>query len=162
MGDDYSELDLRVIEKFSLYVDQFTEAVNIQDSPCPDDVSEILEATRDQLKEMPSDDLNTWSFRLIGYAMHLQKELNESTAKRDWCNEVMNHLVAYHYDHDLYVKYEVRRKMCAMAENDNFGTRVEKIHTYMNTRVTLLTDKIGDIRRQADTLNQLAKRKDFR
>ena len=161
MGDYNQELDLAVMDKFAEYVDAYTEACNIETIKFDDDIAEIMTANRETLKEMSANDLNAWAVRLISFAFYVQSELNNATTKRDWCNEVMNHLVAKHYDHEAFMKYEVRRKMCALEVNNTLGTRVEKIHTYMQARVTLLTDKVGDVRKMADTLNQMAKRKDY-
>lgn len=161
MGDDNSELDMRVIEKFAEYVEAFTKTTNIEVKKFDDEVGEIMNIDLGALKEKGADQLNLWAFRLTSFSFYLQSQLNDAISKRDWCNEVMNHLVASSYDRSLYANYEVRRKMCAIAENNTFGTKVEKIHTYMQARVTLLSDKVADVRRMADTLNQMAKRRDY-
>lgn len=158
---DHTELDLTVIEKFSGYLEEYIDKCHVEFGEVPDNIRQILSADPTTLRNSPASELDAWAFSLSCYAFALQKELNETKAKRDWCNHVMDHLVAKHYDPSLYVKYEVRRKMAALEVNDEFGTKVEKMYVHLDARVTILSDKVVDVRRMADTLGRMAKRKDY-
>ena len=79
-------------------------------------------------------------------------------ARCKWCEELINHTVASRANNfDKYTKWEV--KVNSVIREDDFIQKVWRVKRIAEGRITILTDTVRDVRRQADTLLELGRRR---
>ena len=79
----------------------------------------------------------------------------------DWCNDVLNAIVAKAFNnYDKYMKGDLKRQ--AIIQDNSFAVEVEKLREALQARVTLLSDKIDDVRNMSRLLEQMARKKGFK
>jgi hypothetical protein len=160
METDNSELDLSVMADFDSFVTEFTMSASADVPSLDSTVEELLDISYDDLLSMNSKECSARSFKLSGYAMHIQGLFNQTRARLNWCEDSLNYILSKEWsNYDPYMKYEMKRQ--AVIMNNEFAQKVEKLRSRLQARITILDGKLIDIRNMAEKLNELARRKSY-
>jgi len=149
-------LSIDKLEQFIQTLDShMSEVISVEPN---NDVKKILELTSFELKSLTSEECCEKAYALYGYCNFLQKKHNKELAKSKWCQDFINHAVASRANNfDKYTKWEV--KVNHVVREDDFVQKVWRVQRVVDGVVTSYSDTIRDIRKQADTLVELSRRK---
>lgn len=160
METNNSELDLGIMAEFDSFVKEFTLSASVDVPPLDSTVEELLDISYDDLLSMNSKECAARSFKLSGYAMHIQGLFNQTKARLNWCEDSLNYILSKEWaSYDPYMKYEVKRQ--AVIMNNEFAKKVEKLRSRLQARITVLDGKLIDVRNMAEKLNELSRRKSY-
>jgi len=149
-----------------LSIDKLEEFVGRLDSYMSDvahikpnsEVEKILSLTGFELKSLTSEECCEKAYAIYNYCNFLQKKHNKEVAKSKWCEEFINYAVSkVSNQFDKYTKWEV--KVNSVIREDDFVQKVWRVKRVIDGNVTSSSDIIRDIRKQADTLLELSRRK---
>ena len=122
------------------------------------EVEKILSLTAFELKSLTSEECCEKAYAIYNYCNFLQKKHNKEVAKSKWCEEFINYAVSkVSNQFDKYTKWEV--KVNSVIREDDFVQKVWRVKRVIDGNVTSSSDIIRDIRKQADTLLELSRRK---
>ena len=153
-GDKLLSIDK--LDEFMANLDNYMSDV-VQVEPNAE-VEKILNLTGFELKSLTSEECCEKAYVLYSYCGFLQKRHNAEVARLKWCEGFINHTVASRSNNfDKFTKWEV--KVNHVIKEDDFVQKVWRVKRVAEGRVTLLFDTVRDVRRQADTLLELSRRK---
>ena len=148
------------IDKLDIFIQDLENYIkgegvlNVKSNP---EVEKILNLTGVELKSLTPEECCQKAFVVQGYCNFLQKIYNKHLARFKWCEEFINHIVAGRADgFDKFTKWEV--KVNHVIREDDFAQNIWRVKRVAEGKVTLLSDTIRDIRKQADTLIELSRR----
>ena len=122
------------------------------------EVEKILSLTAFELKSLTSEECCEKAYAIYNYCNFIQKKHNKEVAKSKWCEEFINYAVSkVSNQFDKYTKWEV--KVNSVIREDDFVQKVWRVKRVIDGNVTSSSDIIRDIRKQADTLLELSRRK---
>ena len=122
------------------------------------EVEKILSLTGFELKSLTSEECCEKAYAIYNYCNFLQKKHNKEVAKAKWCEEFINYAVPkVSNQFDKYTKWEV--KVNSVIREDDFVQKVWRVKRVIDGNVASSLDIIRDIRKQADTLLELSRRK---
>ena len=149
------------IDKLDIFIQDLENYIkgegvlNVKSNP---EVEKILNLTGVELKSLTPEECCQKAFVVQGYCNFLQKIYNKHLARFKWCEEFINHIVAGRADgFDKFTKWEV--KVNHVIREDDFAQNIWRVKRVAEGKVTLLSDTIRDIRKQADTLIELSRRR---
>ena len=149
------------IDKLDIFIQDLENYIkgegvlNVKSNP---EVEKILNLTGVELKSLTPEECCQKAFVVQGYCNFLQKIYNKHLARFKWCEEFINHIVAGRADgFDKFTKWEV--KLNHFITEDDFAQNIWRVKRVAEGKVTLLSDTIRDIRKQADTLIELSRRR---
>lgn len=127
------------------------------------EIDEIFAFGVEDLGKLPPQKLAEYSFILSRYNVYLAKELNKERSARNWARRSLDYIVLpvlsnYRINGSYMSNDEVR--MIAIKDNDV----AIKFHAYFaekDQNVDLLSDLSYDIRKMADSLNEISKSKRY-
>lgn len=164
MGNDnkYSDDDLMQsdpkLADFEKFAAAYTDATNIDLVAFNPEVVNILNMGIDQLARLTGDDMANHSFLLDAYAFHLQHLVDRDRVRLNYCEEIINYVVAKNYP-DMYADNEIKRSR-VIAESV-FAQTVENVRLKMRARVDLIRFKITSVKNMAKTLQEAARRRGY-
>ena len=152
------ELSIDKLDSFIQNLEDYVKGegvLNVRSNP---EVEQIINLSGFELKSLTPEECCQKAFVLQGYCSFLQKIYNKHLARFKWCEEFINHIVAGKANEfDKFTKWEV--KVNHVIREDDFAQNIWRVKRVAEGKVTLLTDTIRDIRRQADTLLELSRRR---
>ena len=132
-----------------------SDVIHVEPNP---EVEKILSLTAFELKSLTSEECCEKAYAIYNYCNFLQKKHNKEVAKSKWCEEFINYAVSkVSNQFDKYTKWEV--KVNSVIREDDFVQKVWRVKRVIDGNVTSSSDIIRDIRKQADTLLELSRRK---
>tara|TARA_R100001244_G_scaffold120565_3_gene90183 strand:- start:1690 stop:2181 length:492 start_codon:yes stop_codon:yes gene_type:complete len=153
-----NELSIEQLDKFIQDLEDYVSSEGVISAKLNPEIENIINLTGFELKSLTGEECCEKAFCLQGYCNFLQKIYNTHLVRTRWCEEFINHAVAKQANNfDKYTKWEV--KVAAVIRGDDFIQKVWRTKRVAEGRTTLLSDTIRDIRRQADTLLELSRRK---
>lgn len=159
METDDNQL-FEIMKEFDEYVKEFTLSASAQVPPLDSTVEDLLGLGYDDLLSLTSQQCLAHAFKISGYALYIRSQLNENQARLNWCEDYLNRILAKEWDqYDPYMKYDLKRQ--AIISQNEFSTKLEKLRSRLKARVTILEDKLKDIRDMAQTLNELGRKKSY-
>ena len=152
------ELSIDKLDNFIQNLEDYISGEGVVNSVPNPDVEQIINLSGFELKSLTSEECCQKAFVIQGYCSFLQKVYNKHLARLKWCEEFINHAVASKAGNfDKFTKWEV--KIHSVIREDDFVQKVWRVKRIAEGKVTLLSDSIRDIRRQADTLLELSRRR---
>jgi transcription elongation factor Elf1 len=153
-GDNPLSIDR--LEEFVGRLDAYmSDVVYVEPNP---EVERILSLTGFELKSLTSEECCEKAYAIYNYCNFLQKKHNKEVAKAKWCEEFINYAVSkVSNQFDKYTKWEV--KVNSVIREDDFVQKVWRVKRVVDGNVASSLDIIRDIRKQADTLLELSRRK---
>ena len=152
------ELSIEKLESFIKDLEEYTKFEGVAIIEHNPEVESIINLSSFELKSLTSEECCEKAFVVQGYCNFLQKISNKHLARFKWCEELINHTVASRANNfDKYTKWEV--KVTSIIREDDFIQKVWRVKRIAEGRVTILSDTVRDIRRQADTLLELGRRR---
>jgi|TARA_R110000765_G_scaffold355916_1_gene446094 hypothetical protein len=156
-GDKLLSIDK--LDEFMANLDNYmSDVVQVEPST---EVEKILNLTGFELKSLTSEECCEKAYVLYSYCGFLQKRHNAEAARLKWCEGFINHTVAGRSDNfDKFTKWEV--KVNHVIKEDDFVQKVWRVKRVVEGKVTMSSDTIRDLRKQADTLIELGRKKHYR
>ena len=152
------ELSIDKLDSFIQNLEDYVKGegvLNVRSNP---EVEQIINLSGLELKSLTPEECCQKAFVLQGYCSFLQKIYNKHLVRFKWCEEFINHMVAGRANgFDKFTKWEV--KVSHVIRDDDFAQNVWRVKRVAEGKVTLLSDTIRDIRKQADTLIELSRRR---
>ena len=151
-----NQLSIDRLEEFVGKLDAYmSDIVHVEPNS---EVEKILSLTAYELKSLTSEECCEKAYAIYHYCNLLQKKHNKEVAKSKWCEEFINYAVSkVSNQFDKYTKWEV--KVNSVIREDDFVQKVWRVKRVIDGNVTSSSDIIRDIRKQADTLLELSRRK---
>ena len=151
-----NQLSIDRLEEFVGRLDAYmSDIVHVEPNS---EVEKILSLTAFELKSLTSEECCEKAYAIYNYCNFLQKKHNKEVAKSKWCEEFINYAVSkVSNQFDKYTKWEV--KVNSVIREDDFVQKVWRVKRVIDGNVTSSSDIIRDIRKQADTLLELSRRK---
>jgi|TARA_Y100001938_G_C7975016_1_gene371286 hypothetical protein len=151
-----NQLSIDRLEEFVGKLDAYmSDIVHVEPNS---EVEKILSLTAFELKSLTSEECCEKAYAIYNYCNFLQKKHNKEVAKSKWCEEFINYAVSkVSNQFDKYTKWEV--KVNSVIREDDFVQKVWRVKRVIDGNVTSSSDIIRDIRKQADTLLELSRRK---
>tara|TARA_R100001082_G_scaffold102614_1_gene72857 strand:+ start:2426 stop:2905 length:480 start_codon:yes stop_codon:yes gene_type:complete len=151
-----NQLSIDRLEEFVGKLDAYmSDIVHVEPNS---EVEKILSLTAFELKALTSEECCEKAYAIYNYCNFLQKKYNKEVAKSKWCEEFINYAVSkVSNQFDKYTKWEV--KVNSVIREDDFVQKVWRVKRVIDGNVTSSSDIIRDIRKQADTLLELSRRK---
>ena len=151
-----NQLSIDRLEEFVGKLDGYmSDGIHVAPNP---EVEKILSLTAFELKSLTSEECCEKAYAIYNYCNFLQKKHNKEVAKSKWCEEFINYAVSkVSNQFDKYTKWEV--KVNSVIREDDFVQKVWRVKRVIDGNVTSSSDIIRDIRKQADTLLELSRRK---
>lgn len=160
MDQNDQELDFTVMEEFDGYVREFIESASLDVSSFDDSLTDLLGLSFEDIAKLSSQECLARAYRISGYAMYIRTLINENRARLSWCEDVLSWLLSKQWnDYDGMIKYDIKRQM--IISNNSFAEKVEKLRSRLQARITLLDDKLYDIRKMADIMNEIGRKKSY-
>jgi len=137
-GDAKSAKDR--LKEFEALLNEYTQKIGTYGIVYPQDVTIILQLTKDHLRGMSPEDLGEDAFILSQYGLYLQKEKNRHSIRVDWANGELDLLIAReagNYGMDggkSFIKYELLRSRIVIA--DSAAQALYQIVKHARARVT--------------------------
>lgn len=152
------ELSIDKLDDFIQNLESYISNEGVVDVKSNPDIEKTINLTGFELKSLTGEECCEKAFCLQGYCNFLQKIYNRHLVRTKWCEELINYAVAKQADNfDKYTKWEV--KVNSVIREDDFVQKVWRVKRVAEGRASLLFDTVRDIRRQADTLLELSRRK---
>ena len=152
------ELSIDKLDDFIQDLENYISGEGVLSVEPNSEVDCIINLKSSDLKSLTPEECCAKAFVLQGYCNFLQKIYNKHLARFKWCEEFINHMVAGRADgFDKFTKWEV--KINHVIREDDFAQKVWRVKRIAEGRTTLLSDTVRDIRRQADTLIELSRRR---
>ena len=152
------ELSIDKLDSFIQNLENYIKGEGVLNVKSNSEVDDIINLDSHSLKSLTPEECCQKAFVLQGYCSFLQKIYNKHLARFKWCEEFINHMVAGRADgFDKFTKWEV--KVNHVIKEDDFAQNVWRVKRVAEGKVTLLSDTIRDIRKQADTLIELSRRR---
>tara|TARA_R100001198_G_C5132853_1_gene150286 strand:+ start:151 stop:630 length:480 start_codon:yes stop_codon:yes gene_type:complete len=151
-----NQLSIDRLEEFVGKLDAYmSDIVHVEPNS---EVEKILSLTAFELKSLTSEECCEKAYAIYNYCNFLQKKHNKEVAKSKWCEEFINYAVSkVSNQFDKYTKWEV--KVNSVIREDDFVQKVWRVKRVIDGNVISSSDIIRDIRKQADTLLELSRRK---
>ena len=151
-----NQLSIDRLEEFVGKLDAYmSDIVHVEPNS---EVEKILSLTAFELKSLTSEECCEKAYAIYNYCNFLQKKHNKEVAKSKWCEEFINYAVSkVSNQFDKYTTWEV--KVNSVIREDDFVQKVWRVKRVIDGNVTSSSDIIRDIRKQADTLLELSRRK---
>jgi len=153
-GDNLLSIDK--LEEFMDKIDNYmSDIIHTELNP---EVEKTLSLTSFELKSLTSEECCEKAYAIYNYCNFLQKKHNKEVARLKWCEEFINHAVSKRSNEfDKYTKWEV--KINSVIRDDDLVQKVWRVKRVIDGSVTSSSEIIRDIRKQADTLLELSRRK---
>lgn len=149
------------MDELNKYIIEYTTSGSAGVPKFYDNINDLLCLSQDDLLALTSEECFAKSFKISGYAMYIRSQTNENQSRLNWCEDVINRFLAKEWDNyrDSFMNIDVKRQ--AIIYGNSFLERVEKLRSRLRSRATILEDKLFDIRKMADTLNELGRKKSY-
>jgi|TARA_R110000744_G_scaffold169258_1_gene287112 hypothetical protein len=153
-----NELSIEQLDSFVQDLEGYISSEGVVTVKPNPEIEKTINLTGFELKSLTGEECCEKAFCLQGYCNFLQKIYNTHLVRAKWCEDFINHAVSKQADNfDKYTKWEV--KVSSVIRGDDFIQKVWRVKRVAEGRVTLLSDSIRDIRRQADTLLELSRKR---
>lgn len=141
-------------------VDQWVVSANFTKSKISvERAEEILNMTPDQIASMPSEQIFTCVFDLYGYIDSLQIVANREKGIFEYCEDSIWRIIAPVINNygDSYVKMDIKYNN-AVKENP-LANKINILKITTRARLTSLEHRIEHVKKRADVLNDIARRR---
>lgn len=152
--------DIAGLDDLIHFVDRYCIEFMTPDCRFAPIIQTIMDMPHEDIISLSSDELYTYAFKLNAYCIYLRKDMDKTSAKLMWCEEIINTMVSRKWkQHSEYMKYEVKRK--AIIEEDAFAIKVEEMRIYLSCAIMQVERKLDNVKRMADILQESGKRKSY-
>jgi len=152
--------DITGLNDLTSFIDRYCMEFMTPDCKFDPVIQSIMDLPYEDLISLSSDEAYANSFKLHSYCVYIRKEMDKCLAKRLWCEETLNNMVAKNWkNHSEYMKYEVKRQ--AVIAEDTFATKVEKMRIYLNGAISQSDNKLDSVKRMADILQDIGKKRSY-
>ena len=146
-GENQSLTPSERLAKFEQAVDNYINSKSLNVIGFNLEAAEALNLTTEALSRLTSEECLHKSYVLHGYANYLQDEHNQNIVKLNFALDNIRRIVSVEIDqYGKYTKHDIK---------------LETIRKHAQARVDRLQEKIRDVRKMADVLTELSKRKAY-
>ena len=159
--EDGDEPSLVCVDKFLSAIDQYLQSEGVRSCKVNPEAEKAINLDSETIKVLTHDELFRYAYILYQYCNYVQGIFNKHLVKLKWVEEQLSKIVSSQASQfDKYMKWEQKRH--AAIQNDEFAKVLWELKLSAEGKVTWLSDKIRDMRKQADVLFELAKGKRYR
>ena len=149
------------VDSFEYFIDSLDNYISgeqiysVQINP---EVETIINLESVELEALTPEECCEKAYVLFGYCNYVQSVSNQHSVKLNWAEKQLNLIVPKQAaQFDKYMKWE--QKYFSIIENDEFAKKLFEVKLAAESRTMWLDNKIKDLRRMADTLLELSRRK---
>lgn len=159
--DSAREPQIEKLDIFKKWIDNFCKERHLPDYKYDFEVEESLEINGEDIPDLTSQDCYIHAMRLLNYAGYLQKDFDDIKAARDWCEHALNFLFSQYWEQygGSYASQDVKKKM--IIKDNSYAQAVETAMIKMDGCLTVMQEKIKDVRRRFSLMQDMAKMKGF-
>jgi len=148
------------LDSFVRSIDSYIIGEDVQRIQINPEVELILNLTGVEIQSLTAEGCCEKAYCLYAYCNYVQSVFNRHQVKLYWCDSQLNVIVAKQAEsYSKYMKWE--QKYFTIIQQDEFAKKIFDAKVVSEARVIWLTDKIRDMRKMADTLMELSKRKTY-
>tara|TARA_R110002020_G_scaffold28293_4_gene90453 strand:- start:110 stop:586 length:477 start_codon:yes stop_codon:yes gene_type:complete len=149
-------------------VDDFIDAIenyvsfeSVMSCSINPEAEQAINLTSAKIKQLSHDECLRHAYVLYQYCNYVQGVYNKHLIKLKWAEQQLGKMVSAQSDQfSKYMKWE--QKIHAVVQNDDFAQKLWDLKVSAEGKVTWLTDKIRDMRKQADVLVEIAKKRRYK
>ena len=158
---DSADHEVEGLKKFTQWIDNFCEDVNLIDHKDHEEFSQILNIAPEDILSLSSDECFANAIVLMNYASILQKRLDLINSQYAWCVEALNYLFAKQWSsYDQYLPAEIK-KQAIIAEN-SYAQSVEKSRLRLYASKQLLSETCKDVKKRVTLFQDLGKSRNYK
>ena len=149
------------IDKFIHSIENYIDGEGVISCKANPEAEAAINLTSSKIEFLNSNECLRHAYVLYQYCNYVQGIFNRHLTKLKWADEHLDRIVSSEASQlDKYMKWEQKRH--TVIQNDEFAKILWELKISAEGKVTWLADKIKDMRRQADTLFELAKGKRYK
>ena len=124
------------------------------------EAEEAINLSAARIKQLNHEECLRHAYVLYQYCNYVQGVFNKHSIKLKWAEHQLGKIVSSQADQfSKYMKWE--QKIHAVVQNDDFAQKLWDLKLVAEGRVVWLTDKIRDMRQQADVLVEVSQKKRY-
>lgn len=159
-GENQSLTPSERLAKFEQAVDNYINSKSLNVIGFNLEAAEALNLNTEALSNLTSEECLHKSYVLHGYANYLQDEHNQNIVKLSFALDNIRRIVSVEIDqYGKYTKHDIKQQQ--IINQNPFAEKLETIRKHAQARVDRLQEKIRDVRKMADVLTELSKRKAY-
>lgn len=120
----------------------------------PEEIDNIINLNRSQLKAMSGEELSINTIRLAQYALFIKTEINKIKSSEDWCQANIDSIIGRELSNTT--GYGLAEKSLIIKRNDPVAKELEQTRLTFSTRLLMLEDIDRKIEFLANSLKSLA------
>ena len=149
------------IDSFIDAIENYVNGEGVISCKVNPEAEEAINLTSEKIQALSSDECLRHAYVLYQYCNYVQGIFNKHLTKLKWAEEHLGKIVSLQAaQFDKYMKWEQKRH--TVIQSDGFAKTLWELKLSAEGKVTWLSDKIKDMRRQADVLFELSKGKRYK
>lgn len=159
-GENQSLTPSERLAKFEESIDNYINSKSLNVIGFNLEAAEALNLTSENLSSLSSEECLHKSYVVHGYANYLQEEYNQNLIKLSFAVDNIRRIVSLEIDqYGKYTKHDIKQQQ--IINQNPFAEKLETIRKHAQARIDRLQEKIRDVRKMADVLMELSKRKAY-
>ena len=149
------------VDKFLEALDNYIASEGIRTCAVNPEAEKAMNLTIKEMRSLNHQQCYEYAYVLYQYCNYCQSIFNKHNAKLKWADHHIGKMIAKMSDRfsDKYLKWE--QKVHTIAQLDSFAEKLVEVKMSAEGKVTWLSDKVKDMRKQSDVLFEMAKSKRF-
>ena len=148
-SDENTSVKSKILDK----INQLQGTVKM-DFTVPEEIDNIINLSRGELKDSSGEDLSINCVRLAQYALFIKTEINKMKSARDWCEANINSIIGREANNTN--GYGIGEKSLIIKRNDPVAKELEATRIHFSSKVSLLEDIDRKIEFLANSMKSLA------
>ena len=145
-------------EEIQQEIEKFKKEINLPEIRIPEEISVILNFSRQELKIRNKEDLAIDIIRLAQYSIYLKLQLNRYRAVTNWCDANINSIVGRELQNTN--GYGYIEKSTIIKRNDKDANNLVNIKVFAETKIHTLEDVDRKLEFMAQSMKGLIFQKD--
>jgi len=117
----------------------FKNKINFPDIKVPDDIQNIINCTRQQLKTLDKEELCIYQIKLSQYSLYIKIQMNQLKANVDWCEANINSIIGREIK-NCEGLYGFKEKEVYLKRNDQHAKALEEERLSNKAKITIIED----------------------
>lgn len=154
MSEISSSAKTKLMEKINEL--QSTEVLSIKE---PEEISEILNLNKSQLKSLSAEDLLINAIKLSQYAIYVKAKINKIKSIVSWCDANINSIIGRELQNTN--GYGLNEKSLIIKRNDNVAKELENVKVNLMVSATQIEDIDRKVEFMSNAIKALASEKRY-
>ena len=159
IGDQKLNADEQ-LQKFEEALSKYIDGKSLNPVQFKEEFVYAANLTDESMSMFTAEECVKQAYLLNGYSNYLQSEYNDNVVKLNFAKDNIRKIVASEsHRFDKYTKHEMKEQH--VVNENSFANRLDVMRKHAQARVDAMQDTIRDVRRMADCLMELSKRKQY-